>query len=211
MSHSRSRSPLAPAVLAFAMLALCLGGCVSVLPKTKPAQLYRFGAPEAAAPAPAPASAQAVLAQGLVGFEVAASTDRILTVDGQSAAYLSGARWVAPAPVLFDEALTRAFQAAGAPAMAQRGAAGHPPFILSLDVQAFEARYDQGSGSAPEALVQIHAVIVRADTRATVADQLITSSARASDNRVGPIVEAYNAAVRDALVKLVAFAGQSAR
>lgn len=208
MSPSRSFAPAALALVAL----LSLNGCISVLPKAKPAQLYRFGAPEAAA-APAPAASGAVMmAEGPVNFDAAASTDRILTVDGQSAAYIEGARWIAPAPVLFQEALTRAFQAPGAPGMAGRGAAGHPPpFVLMLDVQTFEARYDQGADAAPQATVQIHAQLIRADTRAIVADQQITGAARAADNRIGPIVAAYDAAVKDALGKLVTWTGQTAR
>jgi cholesterol transport system auxiliary component len=201
------RGPLALAALA--CLALALGGCVSVLPKTKPAQLYRFGAAEGAPAAQPPGPA--VIARGPVSFEAGASTDRILTLTGQSAAYIAGARWIAPAPTLFEEALIHAFQAQGAPPLAERPGIGHPAFSLTLDVQAFEARYDQGPDAAPEAVVQIKATLIRVDDRNVVAEQLISSSSRASDNRVGAIVQAYDAATRDALTKLVAWAGQSAR
>jgi cholesterol transport system auxiliary component len=197
-------------VLALAAGTLALAGCVSLLPKATPAQLYRFGYPEAAAAAAGP-TAQAVLGRGQVSFVAAASTDRILTVDGDSAAYIAGARWISSAPTLFDEALTRAFQAPGAPAMAPRGAVGHSAYVLNLDVQTFEARYDQGAAAAPEAVVQIRAMLIRDDTRAVVADQLITANARAGDNRIGPIVAAYDAAVKDALGKLVTWTGQAAR
>jgi cholesterol transport system auxiliary component len=197
---------LAPGALALA-LAMALAGCISVLPKKAPVQLYRFGLPDAAAATPGPVS----VAKGQENFQPEASTDRILTVDGQSVAYIGEARWAEPAPVLFDEALTRAFQAQGAPRLVQRGALPAPPYTLSLDVQSFEARYDQGASAAPEAVIQIRAVLLRSDTRAVVAEQLIASSSRASDNRVGPIVAAYDAAVRDAMGKLVTWTGQNAR
>jgi cholesterol transport system auxiliary component len=199
--------------LALAAVALSLAGCVSLLPKAKPAQLYRFGYAQAVTPASAPGGppAQAVLEKGQVSFDAGAATDRILTVEGDSAAYIAGARWISPAPVLFDEALARAFQAPGAPAMAVRGALGHPPYVLNLDVQTFEARYDQGPAAPPEAVVQIRAVLLRGDTRTVVADQLITSQVRAGDNRIGPIVTAYDGAVQDALGKLTTWVGQAAR
>jgi len=193
--------------LTLGALALAMAGCVSVLPKKPPVQLYRFGLPDAAAVG----SGGVAVAKGPESFQAGAATDRILTVDGQSVAYLGGARWISPAPTLFDEALVRAFQAQGAPRLAGRGASPAPPYTLSLDVQTFEARYDQGSDAAPQVVVQIHAALFRSDTRALVADQLIAANARASDNRVGPIVAAYDAAVRDALGKLVAWTGQSAR
>ena len=42
------RSPVPFRILGAAALALCLSACVSLLPKTKPADLYRFGQPSAA-------------------------------------------------------------------------------------------------------------------------------------------------------------------
>ena len=77
-------------ILRLATIALCaaaLSGCISLLPKTKPAQLYRFGAPAAAAAAPArPTSAVAVfLTNG--SFQEESSDDRMLTVTGGQAAW----------------------------------------------------------------------------------------------------------------------------
>jgi cholesterol transport system auxiliary component len=198
--------------LALTVLIPALAGCVSLLPKSTPAALYRFGDIDAPAAAAAPGPAAGVLvAKGQETFEAAASTDRILTATGDSLAYIGAARWVAPAPVLFDEAVVRAFQAPGAPRLAERGAAAATAVILTLDVQTFEARYDQGPAAPPLAQVQIHAALLRADTRTVLAEQEITASARAADNRVGPIVAAYDAAVKDALGKLVAWTGQNAR
>lgn len=196
------------------LAAASLGGCISVLPKSKPAQLYRFGAPELAAAAPATVAAPAsgpAIGRGAVLFEAGAATDRILTVTGHDAAYIEGARWIAPAQVLFDEALTRAFQAPGAAPLADRAASGRAAISLNLDVQAFEARYDNGPESAPEVLIQVRAVLVRNNDRAVLAEQLITSTQRASDNRVGPIVAAFDAGVKDVLGKLVAWTGRNAR
>ena len=188
---------------------MVMGGCVSVLPKSKPAQLYRFGGlqPAAGVSAVGPGA----VTKGPISFEAAASTDRILTLTGQSAAYIEGARWVAPAPVLFDEALTGAFQSPGAPHLIERGASLRAPLQLSLDVQAFEARYDQGPDGPPQVWVQVHAALVRTGDRTVVADQVFSSVQRASDNRVGPIVQAYDAAVREMLTKLTAWAGDKAK
>ena len=130
---------------------------------------------------------------------------------GQNAAYLAGARWVAPAPVLFDEAVISAFQAPGAAHLAERGASSRAPLQLSLDVQTFEARYDQGPDGAPQVLLQVHAALIRSSDRAVVGDQVFSSAQRASDNRVGPIVQAYDAAVRDTLSKLVAWTSAKAK
>ncbi|MGZ6014918.1 MAG: ABC-type transport auxiliary lipoprotein family protein, partial [Phenylobacterium sp.] len=72
---------------AIGLCAVALSGCISLLPKTKPAQLYRFGGSAAAATAPArPASAVSVfLTNGT--FQEESSDDRMLTMTGGHAAY----------------------------------------------------------------------------------------------------------------------------
>lgn len=194
--------------LALALTLVGLTGCVSLFPKANPSQLYRFGESSAAPPV-TPAPAAPVIAQGGVSFPDDASTDRILTTDGQEAAYIKGARWISPAPVLFEEALTRAFEAAGAPRLVPTVGAARAAFVLNLQIQVFETRYDQGPSAAPEVVVQLRAEVLRADDRSLVVDQILTSTARASENRMGPIVQAYDRAVAEVLTKVVDLARQA--
>ena len=192
-------------LLAVAFACLALSGCISLFPKSKPAQLYRFdGEPLQADTALQPAGAR-VVARGNMRFQAAASTDRILTVSGSGNAYIAGSRWVSPAPVLFEEALIRAFQTGSGPRLAEGGSTLRASELLNLDVQTFETRYDQGDKAAPEVVVQLRAQLLRSGDRSVVGEQLLTSVQRASDNRVGPIVQAYDAAVHDVLGKLVAW------
>ena len=185
---------------------LAMAGCISVLPKSKPSQLYRFGAADPAADA-ARAPGGPSIAKGPVTFDSSAATDRILTVTGDDIAYIAGARWVSPAPVLFDEALIRAFQAVpGAPRLIERAGAGRAPLVLTLDVQAFETRYDQGADAAPQVTIRIHAVLVRTEDRTVAADKLFAVTKRVSDNRVGPIVSGYDEAVAEVLSQIVTWA-----
>ncbi len=191
-----------------AALCVALAGCISLFPKTAPAQLYRFGALAPAEEPAAPAGGVANIARGDIVFDNSASTDRILTMTGQDAAYIEGARWVAPAPVVFEEALVRGFQAtAGAPRLVERGVVARAPLALNLDVQAFEARYDQGAGTAPMVVVQVHAVMVRASDRSVAAERTFVISKRADDNRVSLIVQAFDEAVKDLIGKLVIWTG----
>jgi cholesterol transport system auxiliary component len=89
--------------------ALALSGCISLLPKSKPAQLYSFAPPPAKAAA---ASANAVAVFRSNGqFQEEASDDRILTMSNGKAAYIAETRWVAPAETLFNESLANAFDA----------------------------------------------------------------------------------------------------
>ncbi|HLI66792.1 MAG TPA: ABC-type transport auxiliary lipoprotein family protein [Caulobacteraceae bacterium] len=189
--------------------ALALGGCISLFPKTPPAQLYRFGGDEAVASATA-GSPRGFNVQRLpTGFERAADSDRILTVDGDSVAYIAGARWAAPAAILFDQAETAAFERSAGPARLLRTAdSAAAPISLRLDVQTFEARYLAGPKAAPTVVVSVHALLINALTRKVMADQLFEGQAAASENRVGAIVQAYDAATADVLGRIVEWTGR---
>jgi cholesterol transport system auxiliary component len=191
-----------------AIACLALGGCISVFPKAKPAQLYRFGGEPAQADTTLPPPGARVVARGNLRFQAAASTDRILTVSGPDTAYIAGARWVSPAPVLFEESLIRAFQSGSGPRLAEGGSTLRAVEVLNLDVESFETHYDQGDKAAPEVVVQLRAQLLRASDRSVVGEQLFTGAQRASDNRVGAIVGAYDAAVHDVLGKLAAWTAQ---
>ncbi len=193
-----------------AAVCLVLGGCVSLLPKTKPVQLYRLSAVSAPASSEQAASSASSLtiARGNIDFDSAAATDRILTVQGSDAAYIAGGRWVSPAPVLFQEALMRAFQAdPSAPHLVDRGGVSRANLMLSLDVQAFEARYDQGPDAAPQIVVKVHAVLLSHDDGHAVGEKTFTTTARADDNRIGAIVEAYNQALGALFKDMIGWSG----
>lgn len=190
------------ALLALA-LAASLAGCVSLLPKAVPAELYRFGADDAptTARAPVPSDVRHVVLTP-ISMPREAQGDGILTVEGQGTAYISGARWAAPAAVLFREALGRAFErAAPGVDLMGRGETGHAAAVLSLEVERFEARYD-GPKTPPTIRVAIRARLLGPDGVA-VASQRFDVSKPAFDNRIQPIVAAYDQAVTEALNGLV--------
>ncbi len=188
-------------VAALVAMTLGLAGCVTLLPKVHPAQLYRFGRGEAEAPAAGPG--RGVTLAGPTRFPMAVGGDRILTTRGLSAAYLAGAHWVAPASVLFDEAAVRAF------AQAQPPAAPAPGLNLSLTVRSFEARYpgpgDVADGSPPTAMVVVEADLRRDGSEALVGSRVFESRRAASAHRVGPIVAAFDAATSDVLAQMEAW------
>lgn len=184
--------------------ALSLSACVSLLPKSKPAQLYRFAVPAAAAPA----RAQAVdLYRAGGSFQREAAGDRILTVTGERAAYIAEARWVAPAEVLFEEAVTAAFEGAdGRVRLVSRGEPVRSDYALRLDVRNFETDYGAGG---PSVLVRVRAVITHAQTRTPVAEQVFEARVPAAQNRVGAIVTAYDQALAKVLGDIVGFANRA--
>jgi cholesterol transport system auxiliary component len=174
------------------LLSLLLGGCISVFPKTKPAQMYRFG-DQVAAPA-APAAAPRLVAKGPIAFPPASGGDRILTVTGEQSAYIGEARWVAPASSLFDAALLKAFDAPGAPRLVARGEPLAAPSTLRLDVRAFEARYP-----GPTVRVQMRATLIRNLDRTLIAEKMFEAEIPAAENRQTAIVAAFDQAVGQTL------------
>lgn len=197
-----------PLLLALAVSAVALSGCISLLPKSKPAQLYSFvPAPAAAAPARAGANAPAVFRTN-GSFQEESAADRLLTITGGHAAYIAESRWVSPASVLFDQAMSQAFDASPV-RLIDRGQQGKAAYALRLDVRNFETHYDNGDKAAPTVVVRVHAALNRAD-QTLVGEQIFEAKVTAGDNRVGAIVAAYNKAMGEVIRKLVAWTETSA-
>ena len=196
-----------PLLLALTVSAVALSGCISLLPKSKPAQLYSFVPPPAAAGQAATGAGVAVFRTN-GSFQEESAADRLLTITSGHAAYIADSRWVAPASVLFDEAVSQAFDASPIRLIA-RGQQGRFAYALRLDVRDFETRYDAGPDAAPTVVVRVHAALNRAD-QTTVGEQIFESRVPAGDNRVGAIVAAYNKALAEVIGKLVGWTEASA-
>jgi cholesterol transport system auxiliary component len=204
MTQSAPKRPLLKLAGA-AALAVSLSGCITLLPKSAPADLYRFGVAPAAAEPARPNAVGVFRAGGQ--FQREAAGDQILTVTGAHAAYIAGARWVTPAEVLFDEAVQNAFEAApGRVRLVSRGEQAHADYALRLDVRNFETDY--GAGGAPSVLIRIRAVLTDG-ARATVAERMFEARAPAAENRVSAIVAAYSQALAQALGEITAWTNSS--
>ncbi len=191
------------------MVSLGLYGCVSLLPRQPPAQLYQFGRtpPPAASPdgvvvGRGQASLGVILSQ--VTLPRAALGDGILTARGDEAAYIAGARWLTPAALMFQEDVQNAFAARAASVrLIDRGQLGAATALLRLDVTEFDARYDPAAPAAPPTVVvSLRATLTRADGRALV-QQVFTERRGAAQDRVSAIVQAYDAAVQGVMVQAV--------
>lgn len=192
---------LIPRALAVAAVALALSGCISLFPKAKPVGLYRFGTEPVAAAKGPPGALFGVFKASTV-FTRAAAGDRLLTITNGEAAYIADARWVSPASVLFDEAVARAFEAdPGRARLIGRGEVAKADLVLRLEVRSFETVYVNGPKAAPEVLVQVRGVINRNQDRALVGDQIFEARVKASTNRVGSIVKAYDEATAQVLTQ----------
>lgn len=199
---------IAPTAAFAAVLSAGLGlaGCITLFPKAADATLYRFEAQTPAATAPA--QRQATILHLPTRFTAASAGDRILTVTGSQAAYIAGARWVAPASTLFDEALNHAIETSASSRLASQGDLTRPDYTLRVDVLTFETRYLAGPRSPPTVVVQVRGSLANTRTRVTAGDTVLSATAEASDNRVGAIVEAYDQAVTQVVGEVVAWVGR---
>jgi cholesterol transport system auxiliary component len=201
--------PARPAAALALILALGLGGCITLFPKDKPAQLYRF---EADAPPAATESGPPVtIRSGAVEFDPASGGDRILTVQGEQVAYIGGARWAVPAATLFDEAVLRTFDAAGGRVRIVGAGAGKADYKLSLQVTSFETRYVAGPTAAPTVVIHLHGILERQSDLKVIAEKEIDVDTPAADNRVSAIVDAYRLGVTQTVGQLLDWVNQSAK
>ncbi len=207
-----AKAATAAVSVAFAVtLATGLSGCVSLFPKAEPAQLYRFQG-DFAEPAQATNSNRTPVAMSPLAFTEAASGDRLLTMTGNEAAYIGGARWVASAQELFQEALGRAFaRNSTAVRMVDRRQSASANMVLNVDVETFETRYVAGPNAAPTVVVSLRAQVIRYPERTVIAEKTFHAEQPASDNRVSAIVPAYGAAVTSVLKDLTAWTDGAAQ
>lgn len=186
-------------------LAASLTGCITLFPKQKPIQLYRFDA--AIQPAQSSAKSFAVRTS-MSEFDPAAAGDKIMTVDGDEVAYIQGGRWASPASQLFDEAVAHGFAASGDAARLV-GASGKADYRLRLTVSHFEARYTNGPTAAPTAVIIVRATLDRQSDLSHVGAKEFEAEVPAGDNRVGAIVAAFDGAATKVVGDLVAWVDQA--
>lgn len=193
-------------------LAVALSGCVSLLPKTKPSQLYSFGHGIDLAPAAAseqPTGATGVLL-GAVTFPRASTGDGILSVTGTQSAYIAESRWVAPAALLFRESVERAFdRTAKTTRLINRGEAARIALTLRVDVHDFAVLYPNGPEGLPVVALSMQARLI-GNGGVLVGEKDFDLRKPVAENRVGPIVAAFDAATTEAMTGLVAWTDQTA-
>lgn len=195
-------------------LAACVG---SLLGGGKPAQLYQLERADESASAVPPASGRIAIQLQPIRFAPGIEGDRILAVTGQQALYLKGARWVADAPALFDQALHAGF-ARRVPELllVDHGRGGATAALLQITVTHFEAVYaDNGNNKeanlAPLVRIDAEALLLRSGDRGIIAQQHFSSEVSADENRVGPIVVAFGKASEDLVGKLADWSRLSVR
>ncbi len=196
--------------LVLAACAVALSGC-ALLSSPDPVQLYRFGESGGAAASPATVASPVQVRLRNVEFPSASRGDRILGVTGLEAAYIAGARWVSPAQQLMSQSIESAFgdQARTVRLIGQRELTPATR-ILDIDVRTFEARYDY-EGAVPVVTIAARVRLLSFPERLVVAEDVITVSESAGENRISAIAQGFDLASREFNTRLVSWTEVNAR
>ncbi len=208
----RPLKPLA-AIAATLVLSAGLSGCITLLPKQKPVQLYRFAfhpelierANQAATP-DAPDTGRTGIALGNIDFPQDSAGDRIVTVEGSDVSYIADARWTEGAQGLFNDAVSTGFARSAHTVALQPRGPGAGAYRLDLSVRKFETDYQRNH---PTVSIAIDARIIRASDRSIVAQRYVTSDIAVKRNDMSQMVDGYNEAVTQAIAGLIGFSEET--
>ena len=178
---------------------LLLGGCGGLLGSSgKRDTLFRFGIAEQnnATVAERPAAGRP-LTLARIRFAPEIEGDRILTARGSSVLYVKDARWVAPAPDLFAQAMTRQFdQRASNIRMVSWRGGGAGAVALQLNLDRFEARYapESDKQSPPTILISGDATLTALTDRQMKASHRFLEEEPARQNSKAELAAAFDRA-----------------
>lgn len=199
--------PLTAAVL-IASLTLSLGGCVNVLPKTKPVQMYRFGYTGGGGNDQTGAYGMAPkgIVLGNVSLPQDSAGDRITTTESNEVAYVGGARWTAPAEELFNEAISEGFARTARGVRLESRGSSAAGYRLDVTVRRFESVYTRGK---PTVTIDMDARIIRLSDKVIVGDRFISSAIALKHSDMSDMAAAYDQATTESISALIDFAQQT--
>jgi cholesterol transport system auxiliary component len=195
--------------IAAAGLAVGLTGCVNVLPKVKPVQLYRFGyhpdlldkkdsdsAPSVAANGPTP------LMLGVISFPPASSGDQVMTTENNEVSYVAQARWASSAQSLFTAAVSEGFARSDDTVMLVPRGPTAADYRLDISVRRFEASYSHGR---PNVYIGVDARILRLSDRSVLAQRYISATESVRKNDMTLISQGFDQATTEVVAGLISF------
>jgi ABC-type uncharacterized transport system auxiliary subunit len=195
----KSRPAGALALLSAALLAGCGGFFESKLaaPQTYVLRVPARTAPVATAPNPGTIRVQRPEAGPGLNTEFIA----LLRTDRRFDFY-AATRWAAPAPDVVESLIVEHLRASGLFAAVFDDSAPYAPFYsLRCALSRFEADYTRG-GSAPTVYTTLDCTLGRHRDRFMLGNFTAQGSALASEDRVNPVVAAFEAATSMALAEL---------
>jgi cholesterol transport system auxiliary component len=180
---------------------LALSACNSLIGPSNPSQqIYRLAPPMSSQASGPPVPWQIAVARPDTTQTL--DTNRIALLRGSVMDYYADAQWNDSAPRLVQSLLVEAFDRSGRVQAATRDSAGlRADVTLASELRDFEAQYDNAD-AAPLVVVDVETKLL--DQRGQViASHDARQTARASQNSVASVVDAFNAATAAALAQIV--------
>jgi len=145
-------------------------------------------------------------------------TTRIALQRGQTMDFYANAQWTDSMPQLLQSLLVEAFETSGSiKGVAPESAGVHGDMVLETEIRSFQANYEDQAG-APDIVVTIVARLLTAGSREVVGTLISSHDARAAQNTVPSVVQAFDEATGQTLEEIVSWvlrteprAGASAR
>ena len=144
----------------------------------------------------------------------AIATDRILIKPSRiQAQYLSGSRWVDPAPVLIQSLLVQSLENAGGFRLVGRQAMGlMPDYTLMTEIRNFQAEAtSSGDGSDLIVRIGLTLTLIRESDRSIVATKRVESVVATPSSAPVSLVSAFDAATSAALLEVITWTAASVR
>ena len=179
-----------------AVILMATPGCISLLPESEPVSLYRLNGLVEDEQAPS-ANAQTIVIERITAPRGLA-VDKVALLREGELAYMAGAAWISPAPVLVQDRILDVLQSETpelTPARTEDGVDAR--YRLQIELRRFEAEYDQGVSNAPLIQMRVMARLIDRETRTLAAARRFDTSVRASDNRQSALVAAFSEATND--------------
>ena len=198
--------PRNAALFIAALSCTAMAGCGSLLgPSNPPAQIYRLG-PQMSSQQPG-AAVPWQLAVGRPDTNRTLDTNRIALLRGSLLDYYADAQWNDTTPRLVQSLLVQAFDRSGRVQAAATDSNLRADITLTTELRDFEAQYD-GAGAAPTVVIDLQAKLL--DPRGQVIASLDSrQTARATQDSVVSVVDAFDQATAGALAQIVGWTLQA--
>jgi len=177
---------------------IALSGCVSLLPEPAPADVvYRLSATSEGVPQSQ--TAKVIRIDRPRAASVFQGKDVVVSPDGRRLASASQAKWAESIPDMIQNSFVDVLAERAGLVGVIPSSGARTDTRVHLTIKSFEARFDQGEGSAPMAVVHYAATLSNASNRNLLGTFDIRKTVRSSDIRVSTIVEAMDNANQQAL------------
>ncbi len=130
-------------------------------------------------------------------------TTRIALQRGQTMDFYANAQWTDSMPQLVQSLLVEAFETSGSiKGVAPESAGVHGDMVLETEIRSFQANYENQT-AAPDIVVTIVARLLTAGSRQVVGTFISSHDARAAQNTVPSVVQAFDEATGETLEEIV--------